>query len=55
MVGDFYGAGIEIWAGFGPIGSTAKKGSGLIMSNFLGCFFHVFRGEKKFKILLKTL
>ena len=25
-VGDFYGTGIEIWAGFGPIGSTEKKG-----------------------------
>ena len=33
-VGDFYGTGIEIWAGFGPIGSTEKKGSGPIMSNF---------------------
>ena len=22
---DFYGTGIEIWAGFGPIGSTEKK------------------------------
>ena len=33
-VGDFYGTGFEIWAGFGPIGSTEKKGSGLIMSNF---------------------
>ena len=53
-MGDFYGAGIEIWAGFGPIGSTAKKGSGLIMSNFRGWFFHVFRGEKMLNFL-KTL
>ena len=22
VVGDFYGTGVEIWAGFGPIGST---------------------------------
>ena len=32
-VGDFYGTGIEIWAGFGPVGITEKK-IGLIMSNF---------------------
>ena len=31
-VGDFYGTGIEIWAGFGPIGSTEKKGLGLLVS-----------------------
>ena len=31
---DFYGTGIEIWAGFGPIGSTEKNVSGQIMSNF---------------------
>ena len=24
-VGDFYGTGIEIWAGFGPVGITGKK------------------------------
>ena len=35
----FYGTGIEIWAGFGPIGSTEKKGSGPIMSNFWGPVF----------------
>ena len=45
---DFYGTGIEIWAGFGPIGSTEKK-SGKIMSNFQGCFFHVFSGKKILK------
>ena len=33
-MGDFFGTGIEIWAGFEPIGSTEKKGSGLIMTNF---------------------
>ena len=44
-VSNFYRTGIEIWAGFGPIGSTEKKGSGPIMSNFWGCFFHVFRGQ----------
>ena len=24
-MGDFYGTGIEIWAGFGPIGNTEKR------------------------------
>jgi hypothetical protein len=24
-MGDFYGTGIEIWAGFGPVGITRKK------------------------------
>jgi hypothetical protein len=24
-VGDFYGTGIEIWAGFGPVGITEKN------------------------------
>ena len=32
-VSNFYGTEIEIWAGFGPVGSTEKK-LGLIMSNF---------------------
>ena len=26
---DLYGTGIEIWAGFWPIGSTEKKGLGV--------------------------
>ena len=36
---------------FGPFrqpGLYRKKGSGPIMSNFLGWFFHVFRGKKNF-------
>jgi hypothetical protein len=32
-VGDFYGTGIEIWAGFGWVGITEKK-TLPIMSNF---------------------
>ena len=39
VVGDCYGTGIEIRAGFGPIGSTEKKVSGPIMSNFEDGFF----------------
>ena len=34
MVGDFYGTGIDILAGFWLMGSTEKKGSGPIMNNF---------------------
>ena len=33
-MGDFYGTGIEFWAGFGPVGITEKKTFGPIMSNF---------------------
>ena len=39
-VGDFYGTGIEIWAGFGPVWQLLRT------------FFHVFMGKKLF---LKTL
>ena len=46
---DFYGTGIEIWAGFGPVGITEKKKFGPIMSNFLGRFFQVFMGKRKIK------
>ena len=42
--GSFYGTGIEIWAGFGPVGITEKNGP--IMSNFWGQFFHVLMGKK---------
>ena len=45
-MGDFYGTGIEIWAGFGPIGSTEKKGLGLLRSTFEGGFF-MLSGAKK--------
>ena len=37
-VSNFYGTGIEIWAGFGPVGNTEKK-------SFEGGFF-MFHGEK---------
>ena len=53
-VGDFYGTGIEIWAGFGPIGRTEKR----VLADYeqvLRVFFHVFRGKKNVKIVLKTL
>jgi hypothetical protein len=49
VVGDFYGTGIEIWAAFGLVGITRKKGP--IMNNFRGRFFHVFMDKKKEKKL----
>ena len=53
--GGFYGTGIEIWAGFGPVGIT-KKTFGPIMSNFWGRFLQVFmvmvRSEKLLKMKL---
>ena len=52
-MGGFYGTGIEIWAGSGPVGNTEKKV--WVMSNFLGRFFHVFRGKKKIQNFLDTL
>jgi hypothetical protein len=50
-VGDFYGSGIEIWAGNGPVGITEKK---TIWSNYeqlLRPVFQVFMVKIKFKIL----
>ena len=43
---DFYGTGIEIWAGFGPIGSTEKK----VWADYeqlLRVFFSYFQGLEK--------
>ena len=45
-MGDFYGTGIEIGAGLGPIGSTEKKGLGQLWATFEGGFF-MFSGAKK--------
>ena len=41
MVGDFYGTGIEIWAGFGPVRQLLRS------------VFSCFHGQKK--IFLKIL
>ena len=41
----FYGTEIEIWVGFGPVGSTEKK----IWADYeqlMRALFHVFRGKK---------
>ena len=51
-VGDFYGTGIEIWAGFRPVGNTEKK----IWADYeqlLRLVISCLHGQKKLK--LKTL
>ena len=48
-MGDFYGTEIEIWAGFGPIGSTEKKRVWADNEQLLRVFFHAFRGKKILK------
>ena len=54
-MGDFCGTGIEIWAEFGLVGSTEKKGSGPIMNNFRGWFFSCFQEQKNVKIFFKNI
>ena len=54
-VGDLYGTGIKIWAGFGPVGITEKKIFGPIMSKFLGCFFQVSLAKKIKNIVASAL
>ena len=42
---NFYGTGIEIWAGFGPVGNTEKK----VWADYeqlLRTFFFMFSGAK---------
>ena len=46
MVGDFYGTGIEIWAGFGPVGITEKK-NWADYEQLLRADFSCFQGQKK--------
>ena len=46
-MGDFYGKGIEIWAGFGPVDITEKKVFGPIMSNFWDHFLQVLSKKKR--------
>ena len=44
--GTFGGTGFLFLGRLGSRANTEKKGSGPIMNNFLGWFFHVFRGKK---------
>ena len=38
-VSNFYGAEIEIWAGFGPVGNTEKINLGRLGTTFEDAFF----------------
>ena len=42
---NFYGTEIDIWAGFGPVGSTEKE-IWTDHEQLLKTFFHVFIGKK---------
>ena len=46
-MGDFYGTGIEIWAGFGLVGNTEKKVGDRLQATSEGVFI-CFRGQKSF-------
>ena len=51
----FYGAEIEIWVGFGPVGNTEKK-LGADYGQLLRVVFFMFSGAKKlFKFSFKVL
>ena len=45
-MGDFYGTGIEIWAGFGPVGITEKKTFKGNYEQLMRPFFSSFPGQK---------
>ena len=45
-MGDFYGTGFEIWAGFGPVGINEKK-NWVDYDQILGHFFFKFSCAKK--------
>ena len=48
--GDFYGTGIENWAGFGPVDSTEKRNLGRLCATFEAGFFMFSRAKNKKKI-----
>ena len=45
-MGDFYGTGIEIWAGFGTVSITEKKKLGADYEQLLRPVFSCFHGQK---------
>ena len=45
-MGDFYGTGIKIWPGFGPIGIAEKK-NWVDYEQLLRLVFYVFLGKKR--------
>ena len=44
-MGDFYGIGIEIWAGFGPVGITEKRKIWADYEHFFRPFFSSVSGQ----------
>ena len=54
-MGDFYGTGMEIWAGFWPVGITKKK----IWADYEQLFMPVFSSfhgqKKKYSVCTKKL
>jgi hypothetical protein len=46
-VSNFYGTGIEIWAGFGPVGNTEKK----VWADYEQLLRPVFSNAKKIQII----
>ena len=49
-MGDFHGTGIEIWAGFGPVGIAEKRKIWADYEQlFRLVFFQIFIGKKKRK------
>ena len=50
IIHNFYATETEIWAGFGPVGSTWAA-----YEQLLRAIFHVFIGKKKIIIFLKIL
>ena len=50
-MGDFYGTGIEIWAGFGPVGITGKKEIRADNDQHIKLVFSSFHGPKKIETL----
>ena len=54
-LGDFWWYGISVLGPFRQPGQCIKKGSGPILSNFLGRFFHVLGGKKNFEFFFKNI
>ena len=46
-MGDFYGTGIEIWTGFGPVGITERKKILADYEQLLRLVFFMFSWAKK--------
>ena len=51
-MGDYYGTGIEIWAGFRPVGITEKNN---ICEQLFRPVFSSFHGQNKIKTLFTTI